>query len=168
MVAPLLRFAPFKSSSALRGYARNNIYTTYDKKVSARQIIRDMRSAGLGYNNTLMNADIRRVKGLEKFEAQLTTLRGESLVPKAFMSTDHGKNIGQQAQYRFKMTVTNLATGDQETIVRAIATDKHYTKSEAEEQLGGQFLVPNETSNFTIEDIKLFEVWVREDMDLHR
>lgn len=167
MVLPALARSVFTGLDELRNFARVSIYSAYSPDVSARQMIRDMRELGLGYNNQQMNDDIRMVKGLEKYEGQLRRMDPGGIIPKAYQQKVPYK-LSEQGQYRFRATMYDP---DEEELVyetRALASNKWYTKEEAEQEMENRLFGPSPDYPMRLIGVDLYEVWVREDGELTR
>jgi len=149
------------SSEARRGWLRTNIPLETWRSVSGAQILRTLREHGMGVREQDFYRIRRDVLGLERYEEQIARLSPGSLVPKAWMLEQPDISLTSQAQYRFRVKVTNLETGEEEIITRAIADNRHLTRSEAEDIIGSLYVAPSAASNYRVEEITLMEVWTR-------
>lgn len=167
MVLPATARSIFTGLDELRNFLQVSIYPTYGADVSARQIIRDMREIGLGYNNQQMNDDIRFVKGLVKYEGLLRSYDPGGIVPKAWMQEVPYK-LANQGQYRFMSTMYDP---DEEKLVyelRALSSNKWYTKEEAEEEMENRLFGPSPDYPMRLLGVDLIEVWIKEGAELTR
>ncbi len=130
--------------------------------VSGRSIMAALRQAGVQFRDTTFWGIRREALGLKKWEEQIRTLRPDTLVPKKWMVVPSKALISQQAQYRFSATAVDLTTGEETQIFRALATNAHLTGPQATEQISDLHLEPSKTSNYKIENIQLYQVWVKE------
>lgn len=135
---------------------------------SGNAIYNQIKGTALGIRRTDFLALRRQVLSLEKFEEAFEGLRSSSLSPRAWMNKDHGRNIKLQAQYRFRVPTLNLETGEVTVETRAISSNNHYTKEEAE----GAMLehLEGDMSKYKVEflGVGLFEVWTQADAKLER
>ena len=151
-----------------RNWIEQNIKRSTWKNTPANQILNALKEQGMGIRRTDFLEIRREVLSLEKYEEAFKGLRRESLAPRAWMTTKPPGVLGMKAQYRFRLKVTNIETGESDIISRAISTDQHYTKGEAQEFVEDWYDHPSETSNYVMEEATLYEVWVAPDASLQR
>lgn len=160
--------AGFMSGQARRGWIANNIPRSTWENVPGNQILDALKNAGMGIRRQDFQGIRRDVLGLEKFERQLERVEQNSLVPRAYMQPRGDLSLTSQAQYRFRVSVVDTETGETEILSRAMATNIHYTKAEAEEFMRTLLAGPLVQYNLEIDELKIYEVWTREDARLTR
>lgn len=162
MALPFVASKIFKDNTARDKWLSNDISLKIWKQESGRSILKALRTAGVEIRDKTF-WDIRRgVLGLEKYEEQIRGLKGDTLVPKGWMVVPEKRSLAKQAQYRFSMTAVDLLSDEETDIFRAVSTDKHLTPWQAEEQIMDLHLETPETSMYIIQDIQLYEVWMKE------
>ncbi len=135
---------------------------------SANAIYQVIKGTPLGIRRTDFLALRRQVLGLERFEEKFEVLGSTTLAPKSWWNSDHGRKLGMQAQYRFRVPTLNLETGEVTVETRAISTDQWYTREEAEAAMLDH--LEGDMSKYELEflGVGLFEVWTVEDPRLQR
>ena len=151
-----------------RNWIEQNIKRSTWKNVPANQILNQLKEVGMGIRRQDFLKIRRDVLGLERFEEAFKKLSADTLAPRSWMVEKKPGLLTMQAQYRFRLRVTNIETGESEIISRAISSDQHYTKGEAEEFVNNWYTEPSETSNYVMEEATLYEVWIDPEARLER
>jgi len=159
---------PVLGAEERRNWIRTHIRSAIWETVSGASILAELREWGLSISTSEFYSIRREVLGLGVYEERIRELGPDDLVPRAWMHVRPGFKLTAGAQYRFKLRVTDIDTGEEKTLVRAIASDRHYTKGEAQDVIRGLFTMPSATSNYVVDEVDLFEVWVMRGAYLER
>lgn len=152
---------PLFTADARRSWITHNIPQSVWQTQSGAAILRELSEQGLGIRRTDFFAVRREVLDLGRYEDQILDLQPDSLVPRSWMHERPYTELTSKAQYRYKMTVTDLDTGESKVITRALSSNRHLTPQEATDMVRGLFTIPSATSNYQVDEVDLFEVWVR-------
>ncbi len=135
---------------------------------SANAIYQSIKGTAVGIRRTDFLALRRQVMKIGLRSKQFEGLRADSLVPRAWMNTDPGVKTSLKTQYRFIVPTLDLETGEITVETRAIASNQHYTKEEAEAAMWDH--LEGDMSKYKKEflGIDLDDVWVRPDAILER
>jgi len=153
-------FSQFTSEQK-RSWISQNISRDAWETESGAAILRELQEWGLGIREGDFYSIRREVLGLGYYEEQIRNLRPESLVPRGWMRSREHVDLTCNAQYRYQVRVIDNDTGEESEIVRAIAVDRHWTKEEAEDFIRNLYVMPEAKSNYTVQDVELFEVWTK-------
>ena len=166
MALPFKTPAPFKTNEKRDKWLANKIKVKDWQAVSGRNMLKAIRGAGIKIRDNTFWGIRREVLGLQKWEEAIKSLNPGNIVPKHMMVVNSKVSLAKQAQYRFTATMTDLATGDESTIFRAISTDQQLTPNQTTAALDDLFEEPSANSNYLVKEIELYQVWIREDAKL--
>lgn len=155
-------------SDERRNYILNSISREAWETQSGAQILNTLSAAGLGIREGDFYALRREVLGLQRYEEQLARLKDETLVPSAWMAERPALHLSMEAQYRYRLTVVDEETGEETVLSRAMATSKHYTRQEAEDQMRGLMAGILSEYGLQLTDTRIYEVWTRSEPKLTR
>jgi len=148
----------------LRGPSLASLWSSF----TGEQILSDLRDMGAGIR-TQDFYDLRReVLGLNKWQDAIKALRNDTLIPRAYMVERKEIDFSSQAQYRFDVTYQDEDTGEIVETVRAISSDRQYTKTELYDQFTSLFGEGMNEYGLTLMTFDLKAVWTRPDAYLTR
>ncbi len=158
--------APFKDNKARNRWLANEISVKTWRTESGRTIMKAIRASGVKIRDSTFWGIRRNVLGLQKHEEAIRKLTPGNIVPKSMMVVNPNVSLSMQAQYRFTALKTDNRTGETTEISRAVATNFHFTPDQAIEAAHDVHSEPEGDSDWTISNVALFQVWLRQDAKL--
>ena len=150
----------FTSNEAMHSWIRTNYVPGMGKDVSVNAALNTLKDMGLGIRRQTFQGYVRDALGLQKYETKIAALKPGSLIPKSWMSVRTDINMSCVAQYRARVQVWDLETGETSWKPFAVANDMHLTKEDAEGQMMERFRWETPTSNYAVFNAEIYQVWV--------
>lgn len=151
-----------------RNWIANNISRDTWETMSGSAILGELKELGMGIRRQDFFAIRREVMELGYYEEAISKRAGNTLIPRAWMHERKHVDLTLNAQYRFLMDVTDVETGKTDQIIRAISSDRHFTKDEAEDFIRGLYTRPMPDSDYIVTNVRSVEVWVKPGASLTR
>lgn len=150
---------PISTALGRRNYIRFNISHFTWEQFSANSILDSLKEIGIGIRRTDFLAIRRDIKDMIERGDMFADVPNESLLPIARFIQNHKATLTQTLQYRYRFDATDMDTGEQVELNRALSSNWWRTKQEALDHAADYFTNLLERYNLRIDEITLREVW---------
>lgn len=151
----------FPTGETLRNWLRTNISEEKWKGISGRELLNEFRSWGISIRTSDFYQVRRQVLGRSLYQDQIEALSDDTLVPASYIQTNHGLNLSSDFLYTFRVTLTNIETGETTEEERSLSYSQQVSPEFASNLFRSLFSDNMQNSGWSVDDIQLFRVLAR-------